>query len=340
MGENDRYLPGGTSGQMPQFDVEKFVRTLKKYKKHIISAIVLILVLIGVASSYFTVNTNEEAAILRFGKYLETAGPGLHLKIPFGVDKPLTREIKTIYKQEFGFRTVTAGVESTFDYDSFGAKEVSLMLTGDLNCAEVNWVVRYKIRDLRDYLFNVRNVEGTIRDASEAVMRRIVGDSSIDEILMIRRKEIQDLALTGIEQLLAQYGCGIDVQAVKLKRVDPPKEVKDAFDAVNQARQVRDQIINEAEAAKNRELIPAEGRKNKTIDQAKGYREQRVKEAQGNARAFLAVLEEYDKAKDITRRRLYLETMAKVLPKCGKIYLIDEEQKGILPLLKLGEEQK
>jgi membrane protease subunit HflK len=168
-------------------------------------------------------------------------------------------------------------------------------------------------------------------------MRRIVGDSSIDEVLMSRRKEIEDMAVEEIEGFLERYRCGIHIVEVNLMRVDPPTAVKAAFDAVNQAKQVRDQIINEAEAKKNRELIPAEGKKERMIAEANGYRRERINKAQGDAKAFLAILEEYQKAKEITRRRLYLETLGRILPRCGKLYLIDKEQKGLLPILTLPE---
>ena len=201
----------------------------------------------------------------------------------------------------------------------------------------VHWVVRYKIKNLKEFLFNVRNVKSTIRDVSEAVMRRIIGDRSIDEVLTIGRRAIEDVAETEIESVLDSYGCGIDIQVVNLKGVNPPAQVKDAFDAVNKAVQMRDQITNEAEGKKNKIIPAAMGKKEQAIREAEGYKIKRINEATGDTKAFLAVLKEYEKAKDITRRRLYLEMMEKVIPKCEDIYIIDKEQKGILPILKLGE---
>lgn len=307
-------------------------------KKAAVPIIIGIVVIVGAFSSFFTVRANEEAVVLRFGKYVETVGPGLHFKLPFGIDKVLCAEVKRIHNAEFGFRTVQSGRISSFDYTSRAAQVESLMLTGDLNCANVHWVIRYKIEDLKDYFFNVRNVEDTIRGVSQVVMRQLVGDRSIDEVLTIGRTEIETEAKTKDKELLDRYGCGIAVQAVLLKGVNPPEPVKDAFDAVNQAVQLKDKIINEAEGQKNKILPAAEGKKNKVIKEAEGYKIKRINQATGDIKAFHAVYEEYKKAEDVTRRRLYLETMANILPKCEKLYIIDEEQKGILPILRLGEE--
>ncbi len=324
-------------GDQPEFKFDKI--QFEPFKKYIIPiAIFIVVVAIGV-SSYYTVKASEEAAILRFGKYSKTVGPGLHLKLPFGIDRVYIGEVKRIYNEEFGYRTRTLrqGRESVIDYNYKGASDVSLMLTGDRNCAEVHWVVRYKIKNLKDFLFNVRNVKSSIRDVTEAVMRRIVGDRSIDEVLTIGRRGIEEVAETQIESVLDTYGCGIDIQVVNLKGVNPPDQVKDAFDAVNKAVQLRDQITNEAEGKKNKVIPAAMGKKEQAIREAEGYKIRRINEATGDTKAFLAVLGEYEKAKDVTRRRLYLETMEKVIPKCEEIYIIDKDQKGILSILNLGE---
>ncbi len=322
-------------GNQPEFKFDKI--QFEPFKKFIIPIIfVLVIVVFGV-SSVFTVKANQEAVILRFGKYSETVGPGLHFKMPFGIDKVYPAEVKRIYNAEFGYRTVRSGRESRIDYNYRGASEVSLMLTGDRNCAVVHWVVRYKIKNLKEFLFEVRNVESTIRDVSEAVMRRIVGDRSIDEVLTIGRRKIETVAEKEIETVLDTYGCGIDIQVVNLKGVNPPTQVKDAFDAVNKAVQLRDQITNEAEGKKNKIIPAAMGKKEQAIREAEGYKIKRINEATGDTKAFLAILREYEKAKDVTRRRLYLETMEKVIPKCDEIYVIDKDQKGILPILNLKE---
>lgn len=322
----------------PEYDFDFSNLPWGTIKKAAIPVILLIVIIVGAFSSFFTVKANEEAVILRFGKYVETVGSGLHFKLPFGIDKVLRAEVKRVYNEEFGFRTVQSGRISAFDYSSSEAQKESLMLTGDLNCANVHWVIRYKVGNLKDYLFNARDVQDVIRGVSQAVMRQVAGDRSIDEVLTVGRTEIESETNAQVKVLLDKFGCGIDVQAVLLKGVNPPAPVKDAFDAVNQAVQLKDKIINEAEGQKNKLLPAAEGKKNQAIKESEGYRIKRINQATGDTKAFLAVYEEYKNAEDVTRRRLYLETMAKILSKCEKIYIIDEEQKGILPMLRLGEE--
>ena len=307
-------------------------------KKNIPPLLILIFVIITGYTAFYTVKANEEAVILRFGRYIETVGPGLHSKVPYGIDKIIKGEVKRIYNEEFGFRTEPRNLSSPDDYTHPDAKEEKLMLTGDLNCAEVQWVIRYKIKALEEYIFNVRTVQETIRGVSQAVMRTLVGDLSIDEVLTIGRTEIEQKAKEDIQKILDSFHCGIDIQTVLLKGVDPPPPVKDAFNAVNQAIQIRDRIINDAEGQKNKILPAAEGKKEQVIKEAEGYRIRRVNEATGDIKAFLAVYEEYKKAEDVTRRRLFLETMAKAIPKCEKLYIVDKDLKGLLPILKFNEE--
>lgn len=310
----------------------------KSIKKFIPPFLIIIFVIITGYTAFYTVKANEEAVILRFGKYIETVGPGLHTKIPYGIDKVLKGEVKRIYNEEFGFRTEQRGHSSTINYDYPYAREEKLMLTGDLNCAEVHWVIRYKIKTLEEYFFNVRNVRETIRVVSQAVMRTLIGDRSVDEVLTIGRIEIEQKAKDDIQKILDNYKCGIDIQTVLLKGVDPPEPVKDAFNAVNQAIQIRDRIINEAEGQKNKTLPAAEGKKEQVIKEAEGYKIRRINEATGDVKAFLAMYEEYKKAEDVTRRRLYLETMSRIIPNCEKLYIIDKDLQSILPTFGLNEE--
>ncbi len=307
-------------------------------KKFIPPILIIIFVIITGYTAFYTVRASEEAVILRFGSYKETVGPGLHTKLPYGIDKILKGEVKRIYNEEFGFRTEQRGSSSMIDYEYPHAREERLMLTGDINSAEVHWVIRYKIKALEEYFFNVRNIRETIRDVSQAVMRTLVGDRSIDEVLTIGRTEIEQKSKEDIQRILDSYKCGIDIQTVLLKGVNPPEPVKDAFNAVNQAIQIRDRIINEAEGQKNKILPAAEGKKQQVIKEAEGYRIRRVNEATGDIKAFLAVYEEYKKAEDVTRRRLYLETMSKVIPKCEKLYIIDKDIKGLLPMFDINAE--
>ncbi|MDR4507304.1 MAG: FtsH protease activity modulator HflK [Candidatus Brocadiaceae bacterium] len=322
--------------QQPEFKFEDI--PWGSLKKFFPPFFIILFVIISGYSSFYTVKANEEAVILRFGKYAQTVGPGLHTKIPYGIDKVLKGEVKRIYNEEFGFRTRQRGLSSVIDYQFQEAKEEKLMLTGDLNCAEVHWVIRYKIKALEDYFFNVENVQDTIRGISQTVMRTMVGDRSIDEVLTIGRQEIELKAQENIQEILDSYKCGISIQSVLLKGVDPPQAVKDAFNAVNQAIQVRDRIINEAEGQKNKMLPAALGKKEQAIKEAEGYKIRRVNRATGDIKAFLAVYEEYKKAEDVTRRRLYLETMSQVIPECEKLIVIDKDLKGLLPVLGLNEE--
>lgn len=310
----------------------------KSIKKFIPPFLIIIFVIVTGYTAFYTVKANEEAVILRFGKYNETVGPGLHTKIPYGIDKVLKGEVKRIYNEEFGFRTEQRGHSSAIDYDYPHAREEKLMLTGDLNCAEVHWVIRYKIKALEEYFFNVRNVRETIRGVSQAVMRTLIGDRSVDEVLTIGRIEIEQRAKDDIQKILDYYECGIDIQTILLKGVNPPELVKDAFNAVNQALQIRDRIINEAEGQKNKILPAAEGKKEQVIKEAEGYKIRRINEATGDVKAFLAMYEEYEKAEDVTRRRLYLETMSRIIPNCEKLYIIDKDLQSILPTFGLNEE--
>ena len=289
------------------------------------------------ASSYYVVEADEEAVVLRFGKYASTAVPGLHFKLPFGIDQAIIVSTR-LREQEFGFRTQHAGVVTQYDYAPQHERE-SLMLTGDLNCVVLHWVVRYKVDDAKAYVLNVRDVEGTIRDVSESGVRGIVGDLSVDEVISIARTEIQQQAEQETQEVLKSYDCGILIDTVKLKDATPPESVKPAFNAVNTARQDRDKMINQAEGIRNSRLPAAEGEKEKLIQEAEGYAIRRTNEARGNTARFTAIWTEYQQAADVTRRRLYLETMAKVLPKAGRIFVVDEKQKGILPLLRLNERE-
>lgn len=285
----------------------------------VLAIIVIVLVIWGLATAFYTVDVQESAIILRFGKYLESAGtigPGLHTKMPFGIDKVYKAKVKEVKKEEFGYKTIRAGIET--EAETLPA----LALTGDLNVATVQWAVQYRIHNLRDYYINLRNVSAAVRDVSEAVMRRVVGDYSVDEVLTIGRNEIQRSAQEQMQALLDQYGVGIRIVAVKLQDTRPPKEVRDAFNDVNRAMQEKKRLIQQAEGERNRQIPAARGERERVVRGAEGYKIQKVNIAQGDVAEFEAVLEKYLLAKEITRQRLYLETMAKVLPKAGKKYII------------------
>jgi membrane protease subunit HflK len=295
------------------------------------------LVIWGVMSSYFTVEANEEAVVLRLGVVDRTATPGIHGKLPFGIDKAYKGAVKTVHQAEFGYRTVKAGVRSTFDYDSPTVRTEATMLTGDLNLVLVNWEIRWKIKNLESYLFKVRDPVGTMRDISEAVMRTEMGDRSVDEALTLGRTGIENEVAAKMQDMLDQYDVGIQIIKVNLKRADPPDEVKDAFNAVNRAIQVRDRIINDAEGERNKKIPAARGAKERAIKEAEGYQIGRLNRSRGETEAFLAVLTEYRSAKDVTRRRMYLDAMEASLPNVGDLTLLDDDANGVFKLLNLND---
>ena len=299
----------------------------------LLGIVLLILVIWGLSGTFYAVDVQESAVVLRFGKHLESAGtiaPGLHAKIPFGVDKVYKEKVKEVKKEEFGYKTLKAGIETQYEVMS------SLMLTGDLNVANVRSVVRYQIVNLPKYLFNLRNVQAAVRDISDAVTRRVVGDYSVDEVLTVGRQEIQVTAQEQIQELLQQYGAGIKIVAVRLQESTPPDEVRDAFNEVNRALQEKQKDIQEAEGERNRQIPAARGNKLRMILEAEGYKIQKKNRATGDVAEFEAVLDKYKVAKEITRQRLYLETMAKVLSKAGRKYIIEGEE-GVLKLLPLEQ---
>jgi membrane protease subunit HflK len=302
----------------------------------------ILLVIVGlilIRGVFFTIEPEEAGIVLRFGEFVRITDPGLHLKLPLGVEKVIKVPVERQLKEEFGFRTVQAGQRSTYRRDTRTAAE-SVMLTGDLNIADVEWIVQYKIVDPFAFLFKVRNSPVTFRDMSEAVMRAVIGDRSVDEILTVGRQEAEDEAVVQLKELCKQYELGIDVQLVALQDVNPPDPVKPSFNEVNQAEQERETLINQARAELNREIPRAEGEANATIEAARGYAIDRTNRARGETARFVALVGEYRKAPQVTRRRLYLETMREVLPKAGKIVLVDESVKGFLPLLNLDASGK
>jgi membrane protease subunit HflK len=284
-------------------------------------------------TSYYSIAPEETGVIQRFGRYVGYSEPGPHLKLPFGIET--VRKVKTgrNFQMEFGYRTVEAGVRSRFTERGF--KEESLMLSGDLNVVDLQWTVQYKIGNAKDFLFEVKDVDSAIRDMSESVMRRVVGNRLFDFVLTVGRAEIADRVKAEMQKVLDSYRTGIQVVNVKMQNVTPPEPVEAAFNEVNEAEQERESKINQAQAAYNKEIPKAKGSAMQTISQAEGYALERVNQAQGEAKRFLDVLTEYRQAKDVTKRRLYLESMGHLLNKVDEVYVIDADQKGLLPLLDL-----
>jgi membrane protease subunit HflK len=305
-------------------------------------AIALGVVLLA-STSYYQVEPDEVGVVTRFGRFVRITPPGPHGRLPLGMERVQKVPVEQQMKQEFGFRTLRADVQSTFRHDDTTAAE-RVMLTGDLNVATVEWIVQYKITDPYKYLFKLRDVEETFRLMSEATMRQVVGDHSVTELLTVGRESIAAKAKDLLGDLCRRYDNGITVQQLVLQDVDPPEPVKPSFNEVNQAIQERERAINEAWAEYNQEIPRARGRADQAVEAAEGYAVDRVNRAQGDAQRFIALYEQYRKAPEVTRSRLYLETMSEVLPKAGKKLVVDEKARGILPLMQLGgdkaEEQK
>jgi modulator of FtsH protease HflK len=285
-------------------------------------------------TSYYTVAADSQGVVLRFGKFLTTVEPGLHFKLPFGIDTVTVLPTRRQLKLEFGFSTLgplTNPIQAGEEPD-----EEKSMVTGDLNAALVEWVVQYRIEDPRQYLFDVRNPGETLRDLSEAAMREVVGDRTVDELITIGRQDIETDALTLMQQLAERYHLGIRVDQVQLKNVNPPSQVQASFNEVNKAQQDRENAINIANGEYNRVVPKAKGQADETIRAAEGYRFKRVNEAEGDVAAFSAVLQQYVKAPEITRIRLYLETMSEILPQTGQKIIIDDSLRQLLPVLPLS----
>ncbi|HMA86483.1 MAG TPA: FtsH protease activity modulator HflK, partial [Desulfosalsimonadaceae bacterium] len=318
---------GGGGPRPPQMD--EVLNKLKNYKFSggwIIVILALLLLFFG-SSMIYTVDVNEVGVVQRFGEYSRTTQSGLHFKLPAGIEKVTKVKTKRIYKEGFGVEE--SKVTDTRTTYSVGQEtiDVSLMLTGDLNVGVVPWIVQYRIKDAYNYLFKVRDVKGIIRDMSEATMRLVVGDRSINEVIS-SREEIANAAEIRLQDALDQAETGVDVVTVELGDTNVPGPVQDSFNEVNQAYQEKEQMIYEARQEYNRVIPKARGEAEATIEAAKGYAKKRINRAEGDAARFMAQYKEYAKAKDVTRRRLYLETIKSVLPNLGEIYIIDSEQKN------------
>ncbi|MEM8954124.1 MAG: FtsH protease activity modulator HflK [Verrucomicrobiota bacterium] len=298
--------------------------------------ILAIVVIVGLRTSFYTVQAEESAVVLRFGKYLKTTDSGLHFKLPFGIDTTKLVPVKRQLKQEFGFGTSGASNPTQYSLNPKEQEEERSMVTGDLNAALVEWVIQFRIDDPKDYLFNVRNPDLTLRDASESIMREVVGDRTVDEVITVGRQEIEDEAQIKLQELAEEYAMGIQIDQVQLKDVNPPREVQASFNEVNQAQQERAQRINEANAEYNRVIPKAQGEADQAIRAAEGYAMQRINEAEGDAARFNAIFSEYLKAPKVTKRRIYLETVSEVMPKLGSKVIVDEESSNLLPLLNLN----
>ncbi len=317
-----------------RIDPDAAKESVKKFFSRAGLIIPAILLIGGVMTSYYTVPADSEAVILRFGKYDRTAKPGLHFKMPFWFETkdivPVTRTLK----MEFGFGTDGA----TNEYQTRPAEHLAeqSMITGDENSALVEWVVQYRINDPEAYLFRVRDPEDTMRDASESVMREVVGDRTVDEVITIGRRSIESEALIKLQALIDSYGLGLQIDQLQLKNINPPGPVQSSFNEVNQAQQERAQQINVAKGKRNKVVPRTLGEADQKISAAEGQKIQRVNEATGDAERFLALFREYEKSPAITRQRLYLEKMKDVLPKLKSKIIMDGDSNKPLPILDLN----
>jgi membrane protease subunit HflK len=335
--EEERFPRSQRHGGSAQYD--DYIRSLGVWRdratrssKGIFWVSTGLVVLVMLASTLYQVQPEEVGVVVRLGKYVRTTEPGLRAKMPF-VEQVFKIPVQRQLKEEFGFRTAEAGVRSTYSQADFDAE--AMMLTGDLNVAVVEWIVQYRVADPYLYLFKVRNVTGTFRAMNEAVMRQVVGDRTVTEVLTIGRQAIETRAEELLRELTQQYEMGITIEQVVLQDVNPPDSVKPSWDEVNQAQQQRDRMINEARAEYNKVIPRAKGEAQKAVLEAEGYSLNRVNRSQGESARFRSIQEAYRKAPDVTRRRLHLETMERVGPRMGGKVFLDPKARGILPLLPL-----
>jgi membrane protease subunit HflK len=316
----------------------------RRYRVGITILILILIVVLGGSSAFYTVGPDSRGIVLRLGKPMDPTLPGLHFKMPWPIDRAFVVPVEKVQSVEFGYRTASAGQRTQYAATTDEHKRMARMLTGDLNLAHVEWVVQYRIKEPLLYLFKIggegnttpdQNARNLISDAAEAVMRRIVGDVSVDSVIMMEREQIAVRAKGEMQEMLDKFESGIEVVTVKLQSATPPEPVKDAFDAVNRAKQVKERVVNEAKGERNKKIPAARGFRDRTIAEAEGYAIRVTKTAQGQANAFLSRLAEYEKAPAITKTRLYLEAMEDIFARVRDKVVIDKSVQGMLPLLHL-----
>ena len=317
-------------------DLQPYIRLITA--KRVFWLVLILIAVVAAATSFYTVEADEEGVVLRFGEYVRSVPPGLHVKAPFGIEKAAGVPVRKVFKEEFGFRTLRAGVRTQYDSRDYSAE--SVLLTGDLNIADVEWVVQYRIAEPQKFLFEIRDAKQALRDLSEAVMSIVVGDRTVTEVLTVGRQEIAMSVKQNLQELLDLYKTGLYIENVTLQDVNPPETVKPAFNEVNEAKQEKERLINEALRDYNESVPRANGLARQLISEAEGYALKRVNEATGDADRFNSIRQEYQSAKNVTRRRLYLETMSEILPKVKEIYIIDDETNSPIPILQLGQSGK
>lgn len=345
------------TGQGPFGDerVEEVIRWLRRGTPFILAGLVLLVILLGSLSLFYRVDASDQGVVLRFGGHVRTTEPGLHMKWPWPIETVYEVAVRRVQVLEFGFQTQQPGRVTAYAPESEERMDVAEMLTGDLNLANVEWIVQYRVSDPADYLFNIGSAErispaalpagvdydpnpavpDTIRDVSESVLRRLVGDVSVDSVLTLERDAIAVDAKREIQDKLDEFEAGVEVVTVKLQSTSPPEQVKDAFQEVNRARQNKERLVNEAEGERNSKIPAARGKRDQMISEAEGYAERVKLETKGRVAAFEAQLLEYEKAPEVTRTRLYLEAMEEVLMQVDDKIILDESIQGVLPMLNL-----
>jgi modulator of FtsH protease HflK len=327
-GPEDRFKGGSGSPQKPPFEIPQL--KVPQFKPSMILGIILLLLVVWIVpGTFYFVEPDEEGVVTRFGKFHRTTSPGLHFKFPSPIEHAATPKIRQVRRAEIGFRTSEGRPLQRVPAES-------LMLTGDQNIIDINLVVQYRIMDSVKYLFNVRRPHKLIRDSAETVIRGIIGSKKIDEALTTGKAEIQVLAKDQIQALLDKYDSGLQVVTIQLQDVHPPEQVEAAFKDVVSAREDKERMINEAQGYRNAVIPEARGQAAKIVRESEGYRERVIKTAEGDAKRFSQQYTEYKKAPDITRKRLYLETMEEILPTVKKFIMDNKKGNGVLPILPLG----
>lgn len=303
-----------------------------------LSMLLIFIAVLIVWSSWYTVQPEETAVVQRFGSVHRSAGPGLHFKIPLGIETVQRVPTARVLKEEFGFRTVAGGRQTRSAGGDFSNE--SLMLTGDLNVIDVQWIVQFRVEDPVRFLFKIREQRETFRDIAEAVMRRVVGNRLGSDVLTVGRVAVASEVKEEMQKILSEYETGIRLVTVELQDVTPPDPVKPAFNEVNEARQDLERMVNQAQEQANKLIPRAAGEAKQAIAEAEGYSTERINRARGEAARFTSVLSEYQRVPDVTRRRLYLEAMSEVLSDAKTVYIVDSEQRALLPWLSLDSGQK
>jgi membrane protease subunit HflK len=320
-------------------DLRRLRQQFEGFNPGVLFPVLLILpVIIILWSSWYTVQPEETAVVQRFGRVQRSTGPGLHFKIPLGIETVRLVPTARVLKEEFGFRTAETGRQTRSAGGDYSNE--SLMLTGDLNVIDVQWIVQFRIEDPVQYLFKVREQRETFRDVAEAVMRRVVGNRLGSDVLTVGRVAVASEVKEEMQKILSEYETGIRLVTVELQDVTPPDQVKPAFNEVNEARQDLERMVNQAQEQANKLIPRATGEAKQAIAEAEGYATERVNQARGETARFNSVLTEYQRVPDVTRRRLYLEAMSQVLSEAKTVYIVDSEQRALIPWLSVDSGQR